>query len=136
MVRQVAEYLFKLWELRFDAIGSLYLSDDETGYRVGPIVETRFYRTLGGISRTKEAVDLSEFRGPFTSVATYLASGIHVDLKLYAEHWEDLVAESDGIAECVESGRRAMEMALELCDIYPGGPTNIGRLKGTNFPNA
>ncbi len=120
MVRQVAGHMFKLWELRFDAMGSLYFSDDETGYRIGPIVENRFCRTISGVPRTKKPVDLSEFRGPFSSVSSYLASGILVDLKLYAEQREDLIAESDGIVERVDSGRRAMEMALELCDIYPG----------------
>ncbi len=120
MVRQVAEYLFKLWELRFDAMGSLYLSNDETGYRVGPIVKTRFYQTLGGVPRTEKPVDLREFRGPYESISSYLTSGLLVDLKLCTELWEDLVAESEGVAERVESSRRAMKLALGLCDISPG----------------
>lgn len=119
-VRQVAEHIYKLWGLRFDVLGSLYLSDDDTGYRVGPIVETRFYRTISGLPRTKIPVDLSEFRGPFSSVSSYLANGLRAELKLYDEGREDLIAEAEGNVDRIESGRRSMEMALGLCDIYPG----------------
>lgn len=120
MVRQVAKYMFELWKLRFDSLGSLYLADKETGYRVGPIIDARFYHKFDGIPRTKTPIDLSEYRGPFSTISSYLASGLHAELKLYAERREDLIIEADGNEAHVESGKRAMEMALPLCDIYPG----------------
>ncbi|KLO05167.1 hypothetical protein SCHPADRAFT_809016, partial [Schizopora paradoxa] len=64
-VRQVASHIHKLWELRFDSLGSLYLTGDESGYKIGPIIEKFFYQTLDGVPRTKVPIDLNEFRGPF-----------------------------------------------------------------------
>ena len=119
-VRQVATHVYELWELRFDAIGSLYLADDGSGYKVGPIVDTRFCKTFDGIPRAKIPIELNEFRGPFSTISSYLASGLHADLKLYAERYEDLVKEADGNTDIVESGAKAMRLALGLCDIYPG----------------
>ncbi|KLO10052.1 hypothetical protein SCHPADRAFT_907227 [Schizopora paradoxa] len=122
MVRQLAECLCKLWELRFDSMGSLYLSPDGAGYTVGPIIDTHFHQADNktGQLRVKEPIDLSEFRGPFSSVSSLLASGPKAELKLYAERREDLVVEAMGKAEHVESGHIAMEKALPLCDVYPG----------------
>ncbi len=119
-VRQVAGCIFKLWQLRFNALGSLYFADDGNDYIVGPVVETHFLRTIDVVPRVKDPIDLNEFRGPFSSISAYLASGLRSELKLYAERREDLIAADDGEAERIESGRNAMEKALELCEIYPG----------------
>lgn len=119
-VRQVAGCIFKLWQLRLNALGSLYFADDGNDYIVGPIVETHFLRTIDGVPRDKDPIDWNEFRGPFSSISSYLASGLRSELKLYAERRGDLIAADDGVAEHIESGRRAMEKALELCEIYPG----------------
>lgn len=87
---------------------------------MGPIVETHFHQKIDGVTRTKVPVDLNEFRGPFSSVSSYLASGIRSELKLYAERREDLIKDTKDSEKWVESGRYAMEKALKLCEIYPG----------------
>ncbi|KLO04574.1 hypothetical protein SCHPADRAFT_840467 [Schizopora paradoxa] len=120
LVRQVAENLMKLWSLRFDAIGSLYLNENRNDFVVGPIVENHFLTKCDGFPRIKEPIDLSEFRGPFTSISSYLQSGLRSELRLCAERRDDLIVEADGSPERVESGRKGMEKALELCEIYPG----------------
>ncbi|KLO06344.1 hypothetical protein SCHPADRAFT_838187 [Schizopora paradoxa] len=120
LVRQVAENLMKLWSLRFDAIGSLYLDKDGNDFVVGPIVENHFLQKCDGVPRVREPFDFSEFRGPFSSISSYLQSGLRSELRLHSERRDDLIVEAEANPERVESGRRGMEKALELCEIYPG----------------
>ncbi|KLO06342.1 hypothetical protein SCHPADRAFT_895524 [Schizopora paradoxa] len=120
MIRHVAQNLYKLWLLRFDVIGSLYLDKDGSDFSVGPIVENHFVHKCDGAFRVSEPIDLSEFRGPFTSITSYLQSGLCSELKLYAERREDLVIGADDESACVEYGRTATEKAVELCRLYPG----------------
>lgn len=119
-IRQVAQNLYKLWPLRFDAIGSLYLDKDGNDFTVGPIVENHFVHKSDGAFRISKPIDLNEFRGPFTSITSYLQSGLRSELKLYAERREDLVIGAEDESACVEYGRTAMEKAEELCRLYPG----------------
>jgi len=120
LVRQVAKCILQLWELRFSTLGSVYLAKGGNGYEVGPIVEGRFCRAFDGVPRIKDPIDLTEFRGPFSSISSYLASFLRSELRLYSERRDDLVASVDGKERVIESGRKAMEKALRLCDIYPG----------------
>ncbi|KAF8962288.1 hypothetical protein BDZ97DRAFT_1599750, partial [Flammula alnicola] len=72
---QVADHLMAIFALRFECVGSLYLSAcSESGITVGPIISTPFYRALDGVVRILDAdatsyTELFRFRGPFSNTS-------------------------------------------------------------------
>lgn len=149
VVAQVAEHLKAIFALRFDRAGSLYLSESdcvrsetstrpetekESGFVVGPIVSTPFYRALDGVVRARDADDasygaeLARFRGPFVNTSDYLRSSVSAELHFIAHHratelsalrldWKD--EEEDATAR-LERGERVLRKAFDLCAVYPG----------------
>lgn len=133
VVSQVADHLMEIFALRFDCAGSLYLSAlHESGFVVGPIVSTPFYRALDGVVRTRESdadaashAELSRFRGPFSKSSDYLQSFLYAELHFLSHHRSVALSEFDGrdtenATNLLEQGERVLRKALELCLAYPG----------------
>lgn len=87
---------------------------------MGPLVGTPFFRALEGEVRFPEEppLDLSQFRGPFTSATEYLSAGPKTELFV-------LKAQRDAVLRnlnesCLSLGMRVLEKVLRLIEIYPG----------------
>jgi hypothetical protein len=108
--------------------GSLYRS--ESGFIVGPIVTTPFYRALDGVVRIPDVdatsyAELFRFRGPFSNTSDYLQSFLLTELHFLSHHRSIESSEFDGEDEeaaviHLEQGERVLQKALELCSVYPG----------------
>jgi len=131
VVSQVADYLMAIFALRFERAGSLYLSArSESGFVVGPIVSTPFYRALDGVVRIPDAdatsrAELFRFRGPFLNTSDYLQSFLLAELHFLLHHRSIALLEFDGEDEeaaviHLEQGKRVLQKALTLCLVYPG----------------
>ena len=131
VVSQVADHLMEIFTSRFDCAGALYLSaQDKSGFVVGPIVSTPFFRALDGAVRAPESdanVELSCFRGPFAKTSDYLQSSPLAELHFIAHHRSIALSElsenrgdkTKDATALLELGERALRKALELCLVLP-----------------
>ncbi|KAJ7098639.1 kinase-like domain-containing protein [Mycena belliarum] len=120
MVSEVAHHLNQLFRLRFSTAGSLYPGSDGK-IVVGPVVSTPFYAALDGVTRVRQAVDLAEYRGPFDTASSYVASFLKAELHVVQHHREHILEhELDGDEETLERGIEVLNKAVELSLVYPG----------------
>jgi hypothetical protein len=119
LVRDVAKHLLSLFRLRFLKAGSLYISSSGS-IEVGPIVSTPFFRALDGEVRFPEEplLDLSQFRGPFTSVTEYLSAAPKTELFVLNAQRDAVLRDLD--ESKLSLGIRVLEKVLRLIEIYPG----------------
>ncbi|KAJ7151216.1 hypothetical protein C8R46DRAFT_1008055 [Mycena filopes] len=121
MVSEVAHHLTQLFRLRFNTAGSLYHGPDGKTVVVGPIVSTPFYAALDGVTRLPQAVDLAEYRGPFDTASSYMASFLKAELHVIQHHREHILEhEFNGEEETLERGIEVLNNAVQLCLVYPG----------------
>lgn len=120
-MRDVAKALLLLFRLRFSQSGSLYPTN-EGSLRIGPVVTSPFYHAFDGKARFPNAspLDLSRFRGPFTQASQYVSSGPKVELYMIEQRREEILQELGGDEECLNLGKRVLEKAVRLAEVYPG----------------
>ena len=124
VVLEVAEHPMSMFSLRFETVGSLYISSDE--FVVGPIVSTPFYHAIDGVVRLPQGFSPdATHRGPFSTITEYLQSSIHAELQFISQHRSIALQEFGGENEelaihYLEAGQRILRKTLDLCAFYPG----------------
>ncbi|KAG1751905.1 hypothetical protein EDB19DRAFT_1674474 [Suillus lakei] len=124
VVSQVAHYFLEICSLRFENVGSLYLS---------PLASI----PLDGIVRVPDtpiSKNVDPNRGPFSTVSEYLSSNLRAELEFISHHRSVVLSElhkcdPTQLAESrLELGECVMRKVIELCSIYPSDtliPANI-----------
>lgn len=126
LVRDVSKYLLELFNLRFSHGGSLY-SARGTAIEVGPLVTTPFFRALDGKVRfpKSDPLDLSQFRGPFTSVIDQATSSLKAELYVVERRRSELLqGEFKGREALLDLGNIVLQKAVKLVEVYPGELTS------------
>ena len=129
VAKQVAEHLARLFALRFKRAGSLYFHPDENSgsFTVGPIVSLPFYRMVDGVVDHPDMppdvqAALTDLRGPFDSASEYMSSYLRAEL-LKIDRLRQTVLRSissDDPTTTLERAQRVIQLAVKLCDSYPG----------------
>jgi len=121
LVRETATSLLTLFQLRFSKAGSLYIGPwGEVD--VGPIVSVPFFRMIDGEVRfpDSEALDMSQFRGPFDRTCEYLSSLARAESYVVDHRRDSLLEMLEGGEERLALGKRVLEKVTRLAEIYPG----------------
>jgi len=121
LVHDVAVHLISLFRLRFSLAGSLF--SPQGTVLLGPLVTTPFFHALDGEVRFPQSapLDLTKFRGPFTRATDLLSSSPKAELHVIKHRRSELLQqEFKGDEALLELGKRVLEKAVRLVEVYPG----------------
>jgi hypothetical protein len=121
LVHDMAVHLISLFGLRFSLAGSLTFSPQGT-VLLGPLVATPFFHALDGEVRFPQSapLDLTKFRGPFARATDLLSSSPKAELHVIKYRRSELLQGFKGDETLLELGKRVLEKAVQLVEVYPG----------------
>jgi hypothetical protein len=137
LIAEVVAYQHEMFSLRFEQAGSLYHSPPPNKFYVGPVISTPFYRALDGYVRIDDASLLSalnRLRGPFSKVSNYLSSWVRAKLYIVSQDPSTVLSELDRSHKRLQRSQRVLEKLKELCQIYPGTPSQHALCSGSVRP--
>jgi hypothetical protein len=121
VVKQVAQHLMSIFELRFTHAGSLYLSSN--GYNTGPIGSVKFFKSIDGKPLHADPTvhhELHRFRGPFSRVADWLSSPMRAEIFSFSFDLLSPPAVGEYRPRNPSLALKIMNEAVALCSVYPG----------------
>ncbi|KIM48606.1 hypothetical protein M413DRAFT_60457 [Hebeloma cylindrosporum] len=120
LVQDVAVHLISLFGLRFSLAGSLF--PEQGTVLIGPLVTTPFFDALDGEVRFPQSarLDLQGFRGPFTRTTDLLSSSPKAELHVIEHRRSELLEKFKGDEALLQLGKRVLEKAVQLVEVYPG----------------